>query len=64
MEPTRTIKIRVVTYRALKVLAAQSGMTMLDLLDELVRDRKDTQGTQTGVARDEPRAARNENTAP
>jgi hypothetical protein len=35
-DKTRTIKIRANTYRRLKIAAAQCGMTMLDLIDQLV----------------------------
>lgn len=37
-ETYRTIKIKHSTYRALKVLAAKRGETMLDLLDRLVTE--------------------------
>lgn len=64
MKPTRTIKIREATYRALKVRAAQLGISMLDLLDALVESSKDTQGTQRPAAQDERLASDTENTAP
>ena len=64
MEPIRTIKIREATYRVLKVRAAQLGMSMLDLLDVLVREDTDTQGTHPHRAQDERTASDNENTAP
>jgi hypothetical protein len=35
-DKTRTIKIRVDAYRQLKIAAARRGLTMLDLLDQLV----------------------------
>lgn len=36
MTETRSIKIRLTTYRKLKVMAAQAGVTMLEYVDRLV----------------------------
>ena len=44
-DKTRTIKVRSGAYRKLKILAAERGTTMLDLIDQLV-DRE--------LKRDEP----------
>lgn len=38
MSETRTIKIRMATYRRLKVLAAEVGMTLMDLVDRIALD--------------------------
>lgn len=38
MSETRTIKIRTATYRRLKVLAAEVGMTLMDLVDRIALD--------------------------
>lgn len=43
MNETRTIKIRLATYRLLKTLAAQSGETLLALLERLAQQEKDRQ---------------------
>jgi hypothetical protein len=37
MSDYRTIKVRPITYRVLKVLAAQTGETMLDLIERLAK---------------------------
>lgn len=42
----RTIKIRPLTYRALKVLAAERGETILDLIDRLVKQAQEKQQEQ------------------
>lgn len=42
MKETRTIKIRTDDYRALKVLAAERGITMLDLISQVVQKERDT----------------------
>lgn len=34
---TRTIKIRLSTYQALKILAAERGEKLMDLIDRLVK---------------------------
>jgi hypothetical protein len=47
----RTIKIKPETYRELKVLAAERGVTMLALLNELVaqaRERADSNSRHAG----------------
>lgn len=57
MEQTRTIKIRLSTYRVLKVLAAQHGISMLALLDRLVAAAQaDKQGKAGPPAQDEGQA--------
>lgn len=40
---TRTIKIWVATYRRLKVLAALSGETLVELIDRLVSQEEQKQ---------------------
>lgn len=35
---TRTIKIRLSTYQALKILAAERGEKLMDLVDRLVKE--------------------------
>jgi hypothetical protein len=42
MNEYRTIKVRPATYHALKVLAAKTGVTMLDLIERLVKQEGDT----------------------
>lgn len=46
MRDYRTIKIRPLTYRALKVLAAERGETILDLIDRLVKQAQEKQQEQ------------------
>jgi hypothetical protein len=45
----RTIKIRPAAYRALKVLAAKKGQSMLDLVDRLVAQAGDERGNERGT---------------
>lgn len=40
-EPTRTIKIYEKTHPTLRLLAAMTGETMMDLVDRLVREEKE-----------------------
>ena len=49
-DKTRTIKIRVDAYRQLKIAAARRGLTMLDLLDQLVAGMEEG---RKATARDE-----------
>ena len=46
MSDYRTIKIRPSTYRLLKVLAAEQGVTILDLIDRLVKQAQEKQQEQ------------------
>ena len=46
----RTIKARTATYRKLKVLAAERGVTMLDLLDQMVEREEKREGEQPARA--------------
>lgn len=47
----RTIKIRTTTYRALKLRAAETGETMVDLLDRLLRQDRQTTDKETPMRR-------------
>lgn len=54
MSETRTIKIRLTTYRLLKVLAAERGEKLMELVDRLAvgeRDRE-SRNVATNVAND------------
>jgi hypothetical protein len=46
MSDYRTIKIRPSTHRLLKVLAAEQGVTILDLIDRLVKQAQEKQQEQ------------------
>lgn len=48
MNEYRTIKVRPATYHALKVLAAKAGVTMLDLIERLVKQEAAQRGEQEG----------------
>ena len=37
MAKTKVVKIRAETHQALKIMAAQKGMSMIDLIHELVQ---------------------------
>lgn len=50
-ERYRTIKVRQATYRRLKLLAAEQDVTLVDLIDRVVRQFSDT-SSDTG-AKDE-----------
>jgi len=54
-DKTRTIKIRVDAYRQLKIAAARRGLTMLDLIDQLVANIAimDDEPVRTATARDD-----------
>jgi len=54
-DKTRTIKIRVDAYRQLKIAAARRGLTMLDLIDQLVANIAimDDEPGRTATARDD-----------
>lgn len=41
MSETRTIKIRTTTYRLLKIMAAENGEKLIDLVDRLARNDRD-----------------------
>lgn len=44
----RTIKIRLETYRALKLLAAQTGETLVDLLERLADEERARKSSSAG----------------
>lgn len=46
MKETRTVKIWLSTYRLLKVLAAQGGETLVEMLDRLARQEEARQNEQ------------------
>lgn len=46
MKDTRTIKIWSDTYRRLKVLAAQQGITLVELLDRLTTHEESRSGKE------------------
>lgn len=56
MKEYRTIKVRPATYRALKVLAAKQGGTMLDLIDRLVEQEQQRDAQETTSSQQNPRS--------
>lgn len=48
-EETRTIKIRMSTYRVLKVLAAERGEKLMDLIDRLVANERQSGAVVTAA---------------
>lgn len=46
MKETRTIKIWAATYRRLKVLAAQQGITLVEMIDRLSAQEELRQGKE------------------
>lgn len=46
-EPTRTIKIYEKTHPKLRLLAAMTGETMMDLVDRLIQEEKNRIGNRT-----------------
>jgi hypothetical protein len=46
MKETRTIKIWTATYRRLKLLAAKSGETLVELLDRLASQEEQKEGKE------------------
>lgn len=63
MSETRSIKIRLSTYRRLKVLAALLGMSMLDLVDQLV-DRAERDSSSASSATPRPSSSEAQHDAP
>lgn len=58
MSETRTIKIRTSTYRRLKVLAAEAGVGLMDLVERLVSEfegkRAETRAVTPSTAAEAP----------
>lgn len=53
MNETRSIKVLMTTYRRLKVLAAQSGETLLALVERLTVQEEGRQAAMRSVVRSE-----------
>ena len=47
---TRTIKIRLATYRLLKVLAAENGETLMSLIDRLAKTERDRENRNVATS--------------
>lgn len=47
---TRTIKIRLTTYRLLKVLAAENGETLIDLVTRLAETERDRENRNVATS--------------
>lgn len=47
---TRTIKIRLVTYRLLKILAAENGETLIDLISRLAETERNRENRNVATS--------------
>lgn len=56
MRETRTVKIWLDTYRRLKVLAAQSGETLVEMLERMAQEEEQRRG-RVGLLRNDERDA-------